>query len=227
MMKLYQTYVSPFPTRVRLMIYVKGLDVEIVEPGGFHGSTEGKGEYMEINPIGRVPCLVLDDGRALAESEVICEYLEDAFPEPATLPTDPWDRARVRVLSRISDIYIVMAMVPLFNNVALPQNKRDQAVIEKAGNEVRKALGYLEDYLQEGDQCAVGNTLTQADGALIPILMLATIWAPKQFGFEDPLPSLPKVSAYWSAVKKQPVAQRLMKETLDALTAVQAAREQD
>ena len=57
------------------MIYVKGLDVEIVQPSGFHGDTQGKGDYVEVNPIGRVPCLVLDDGRSLAESEVICEYL--------------------------------------------------------------------------------------------------------------------------------------------------------
>ena len=42
-MKLYQTYASPFPTRVRLLIYAKGLDVEIIEPPGFHASTEAKG----------------------------------------------------------------------------------------------------------------------------------------------------------------------------------------
>jgi len=224
-MKLYQTYLSPFPTRVRLMIYVKGLDVEIIEPARFHESAESKEEFKRINPIGRIPCLVLDDGRVLAESEVICEYLEDAFPEPATLPTDPWDRARVRVLSRICDIYVVMAMVPLFNNVALHEDKRNNDAIEKAGIGVRTALAYLEDYLIDGDQCAVGDKLTQADGALIPILMLASTWAPRNFGFEDPLQSLPKVSAYWAAVQTQPVAQRLIKETKDALRAVQAARE--
>jgi len=37
-MKLYQTYTSPFPTRVRLVLYAKGLDVEIIEPPGFHTS---------------------------------------------------------------------------------------------------------------------------------------------------------------------------------------------
>jgi len=224
-MKLYQTYLSPFPTRVRLMIYLKELEVEIVEPPGIHDNTESKGEYMEVNPIGRVPCLVLDDGRALAESEVICEYLEEAFPEIPTLPTDPWERARVRVLSRISDIYIVMAMLPLFNNVALPRRDRNQKAIEKAGLEVQKALGYLEDYLVEGDTCAVGDSLTQADGALIPIIMLASLWGPNQFGFDDPLLSLPKVAAYWASVQKQPIAQRLIKETMDALTEAQSARD--
>jgi len=84
---------------VRLLLYAKGIDVEIVEPPGFHASTQSKGDYLRINPIGRVPTLVLDDGRALPESEVICEYLEDAYPEPSLRPADPWDRARMRLLS--------------------------------------------------------------------------------------------------------------------------------
>jgi len=61
---------------VRLLLYAKDLDVEIVEPSGFHGDPSGKGDYLGVNPIGQVPALVLDDGRVLPESEVICEYLE-------------------------------------------------------------------------------------------------------------------------------------------------------
>ena len=95
-MKLYQTYTSPFPTRVRLMLYAKGIEAEIIEPPGFHSSAESKGDYFAINPIGRVPTLVLDDGRALPESEVICEYLEDAFPTPSLRPADPWGRCSTR-----------------------------------------------------------------------------------------------------------------------------------
>ena len=62
-MKLYQTFTSPFPTRVRLVLYAKGIEAEIIEPPGFHSSSESKGDYLAINPIGRVPTLVLDDGR--------------------------------------------------------------------------------------------------------------------------------------------------------------------
>jgi len=114
-MKLFQTYDSPFPTRVRLLLMAKGLNVEIIQPPGFHYDGLTKEEYLKINPIGRVPALVLDDGRALPESEVICEYLEDAYPEPSLRPADPFERARMRLLSRICDFYLVMAMVPLFD----------------------------------------------------------------------------------------------------------------
>lgn len=119
-MKLYQTYRPPFPTRVRLMLYAKGIDTEIVTPHGFHGDATPRGEYEEINPIGRVPSLVLDDGTVLPESEVICEYLEDAYPDPPLHPADPTTRARMRLLSRISDFYLVMAMAPLFSMAELP-----------------------------------------------------------------------------------------------------------
>ena len=57
-MKLYQTYTSPFPTRVRLCLYAKGLSPEIIEPPGFHARVESKGDYYSINPIGRVPALI-------------------------------------------------------------------------------------------------------------------------------------------------------------------------
>src|SRR5262249_11459680 len=77
-MKLYQTCPSPFPTRVRLCLYAKGLSPEIIEPPGFHATRESKGDYFAVNPLGRVPALITDDGHALPESEVICEYLEDA-----------------------------------------------------------------------------------------------------------------------------------------------------
>src|SRR5665213_2272925 len=127
-MKLYQTYASPFPTRVRLQIYAKG-------------------HYLKINPIGRVPTLVLDDGRALPESEVICEYLEDAFPQPSLRPADPWGRARMRLISRICDFYLVMAMVPLFTASGRSRRHWDAGRIDAALAAVATALSDPEPWI--------------------------------------------------------------------------------
>ncbi len=220
-MKLYQTYTSPFPTRVRLMLYAKGIEAEIIEPPGFHSSAESKGDYMAINPIGRVPTLVLDDGRALPESEVICEYLEDAFPTPSLRPADPWGRAQVRLLSRICDIYLVMAMVPLFNAAGRSRKTWDAGRINAALAEVEAALGFLEDYIGE-DGYAVGAALTQADGAIVPQLILAFEWAPALFGVDSPLGKHPKLAAYWTAIRRDPIIARLIAETRDAIAGEQA-----
>ena len=220
-MKLFQTYASPFPTRVRLLLYAKGLDVEIIEPPGFHASTESKGDYLKVNPIGRVPALVLDDGRALPESEVICEYLEDAYPEPSLRPADLWERARMRLLSRICDFYVVMAMVPLFNLAARSRRHWEPAVVQAAVGKLAEALGYLEGYIGE-DGSAVGHALTQADGAIAPQLVLASEWIPGLFGTPDPLDGLPKLAAYWRAIQKDPLAARLIEETREAIREEQA-----
>lgn len=67
-MKLFQTYGSPFPSRVRLLLYAKGIEATIIQPPGFGASTESRAECLKVNPIGRVPALVLGDGRVLPES---------------------------------------------------------------------------------------------------------------------------------------------------------------
>jgi glutathione S-transferase len=221
-MKLYQTYTSPFPTRVRLCLYAKGLPVEIIEPPGFHATTESKGDYLTINPIGRVPALITDDGQALPESEVICEYLEDAYPDPPTLPKDPWGRAQVRLIARLCDFYLVMAMVPLFTASGQSRKRWDRAAIDKALRAVETALGYIEVYMGAG-RYAVGDHLTWADGALLPQLMLAYEWAPALFGAENPLGKHPKLAGYWAGIGEDPIAARLLRETREAVAHEQAA----
>jgi glutathione S-transferase len=220
-MKLYQTYASPFPTRVRLLLYAKGIAAEIIEPPGFHASTEAKGDYLKINPIGRVPALVLDDGRVLPESEVICEYLEDAFPEPSLRPADPVERARMRLISRICDFYVVMAMVPLFNLSGRSRRHWEPAAVSAAAAKVAEALAYLEAYVGEAGY-AVGGALSQADGAVVPQLVLAAEWIPQVFGTPDPLAGLPRLSAYWTAIQTDSIAGRLIEETRQAIAGVQA-----
>lgn len=218
-MKLYQAFWSPFPTRVRLVLYYKGIDVEMIEPPGFTDNTVSKGDYLKLNPLGRVPTLVLDDGTALPESEVICEYLEDAFPTPSMRPADPVERARMRLISRLSDVYVVMAMVPLFSYSAQRRPDRDQAKVERAVEEVAVALGYIEHYIGE-DGYAVGTSLTHADGTLLPVLQLASEWAPRVFGTSNPLPDLPKLDRYWSAIQKDELAARVLGETRSAVDAL-------
>ena len=59
-------------------------------------------EYLRINPKGVVPALD-HDGRIVIESSLICEYLDDVFPEPRLVPADPYQRARMRLWSKAVD----------------------------------------------------------------------------------------------------------------------------
>jgi glutathione S-transferase len=113
-----------------------------------------------------------------------------------------------------------MAMVPLFD--ASGQRRKDWNIerIDRALSEVKKSLEYVEAYLGS-DGYAVGSSLTQADGALIPILVLAFEWAPQLWKRPSPQSGLPKLSAYWQAIAHDPIASRLIHETRDAIAELQ------
>ena len=59
-------------------------------------------EYLKLNPNGVVPTLV-DDGAPVIESTVICEYLDDKYPDPPLRPADPLERARMRIWTKRQD----------------------------------------------------------------------------------------------------------------------------
>ena len=80
-MKLYDSKMAPNPRRVRIFLAEKEISVptEQVDIMAKQHLTPG---YAEINPLQRMPCLMLDDGTALSESVAICRYFEALQPEP-------------------------------------------------------------------------------------------------------------------------------------------------
>jgi glutathione S-transferase len=91
---LYNAPRCPYVARVRIVLAEKGIDYEVVEI-----DLDDRPDWLyEKNPAGRVPVIEEDDGPPLAESAVIMEFLEERYPEPALLPSDPADRAAVRLL---------------------------------------------------------------------------------------------------------------------------------
>lgn len=91
MYRLYHFPLSPFSRKVRLVLAEKKLEVELVEERYW----EKRPEFMRLNPSGKVPVLKSAD-ITLGESNAICEYLEELYPEPALMPTSPERRAEVR-----------------------------------------------------------------------------------------------------------------------------------
>ncbi len=93
MARLFHVPLSPFCRKVRLVLAEKKIEVELVEERYWEGSME----FLRRNPAGKVPVLRLD-GRTMAESTAICEYVEETRPEPPLLPRDPAERYEVRRL---------------------------------------------------------------------------------------------------------------------------------
>jgi glutathione S-transferase len=100
---LYEHPLSPYAQKVKILLREKGLAFEPRLPGGV-GAGGAQGEFVEASPRAEVPALVDGEVRVF-DSTVICEYLEDAYPEPALRPVPAAERARVRMLEEVMDTH--------------------------------------------------------------------------------------------------------------------------
>jgi glutathione S-transferase len=91
---LYNAPRCPYVARVRILLAEKGIEYDAVEVD----LSDRPAWLYEKNPTGRVPVIEEDEGPPLPESAVIMEFLEERYPEPPLLPSDPADRAAVRLL---------------------------------------------------------------------------------------------------------------------------------
>ncbi|RLQ23175.1 maleylacetoacetate isomerase [Seongchinamella sediminis] len=94
-MQLYSYFRSSAAYRVRIALNIKGLDYDYL-PVNLLQQEHNAERYLARNPQGLVPALQLDSGEVLAQSVAILEWLEETCPEPALLPLDPLQRARIR-----------------------------------------------------------------------------------------------------------------------------------
>jgi len=196
-MKLYGSIISPYVARIVYAARAKGLDLEAVMPVGGIKTPE----YLQLNPLGKMPALQTDAG-VIAESMVILDYLEDAYPEPALLAKDPLERARERLLGRIVDLYVMPCGNVFFAN--LNPEKRNAEAVESAKQNYLKSLQQLEHFMADGPY-AHGATLGYADCALLPCLQMMTI-VTDLCGITEVYAATPKLARWWDTVKKDPQA---------------------
>jgi glutathione S-transferase len=139
------SYLSPYVRKVLVVLDLKGIPYEIDPIVPFFGNDD----FSRVSPVRRIPVLI-DDRVALADSSVICQYLEDRYPEPRLYPSDLVERARARWLeeyadSRMGEVFIWR----LFNQVAIKPHvwgePTDKAAVEKTlREEIPQVLDYLE-----------------------------------------------------------------------------------
>jgi glutathione S-transferase len=216
-MKLYSLPASPFAARVRAALYAKSLPVEIISPPA---DWRTSAEYRKLNPLVRIPVLVLDDGTALPESGVIVEYLEDAFPQISLRPKSAKELASVRLVTQVAESYVQQAMAPLFR--LFDAKERDEAAIEAQVVKFDATLKQLNDLLRPGEY-AVGNRLTTADLWLGPQRMMLgglMAWS----GRTDLLKGHEALDAYSDVARRDPYLQRVWGEMEEGVKVFLAAR---
>lgn len=206
-MKLYGALASPYVARCMLYAGIKGIELLLEEPPG--GSVKSP-EYLALSPIARMPVLDLGGGKVLAESEVICEYLQDLHPDEPGLPADPFERNRARLLSRIVDLYLAPTTRGLFGN--MNPAERDQAAVDEAGEQYTQACGYLEHFMGPGP-LALNDAPTLADAAMAPYLsLMSRAILPAFAEITDPLKVDGRLGEWWHALSGDAVCGPLVED---------------
>ena len=201
-MKLYSYFRSSAAYRVRIALNLKGLSFDLIpihltKDGGRHKSSA----YRAVNPQMRVPALALSTGEVLVQSIAIIEYLDEVYPAPALLPSDPVERARVRSIAQL----IACDIHPLNNlstlNYLKNELKHDQAAVDRwyaswiiAGFEAVEAMIGPGPYV-------FGNAVTLADLCLVPQVFNAR-------RFKIPLEHFPKIVSADAACAQLPAFEK-------------------
>ncbi len=104
-MKLYNAQ-APNPWRVRIFLAEKGIEMPLHTLQVLSGETRTP-DFLEINSLGEVPALELDDGTVITESIAICRYLEALYPKPTLFGSTPLEQAQIEMWQRRIELQIV------------------------------------------------------------------------------------------------------------------------
>lgn len=142
------SYLSPYVRKLLVCLELKQLPYTIDPIVPFYGDEA----FARLSPLRRVPVLI-DGDLVLSDSTVICEYLDERYPDPPLLPADAAARARARWFEEYADSKLGEAMIwHLFNQVVIRRfvwgEPPDEAVLQRAREvEIPQAMDYLEGEL--------------------------------------------------------------------------------
>jgi maleylpyruvate isomerase len=195
-LKLYNFFRSSAAFRVRIALNLKNIayDEEFVHlsKGGGQNRTP---EYRAINPQMKVPTLVLDSGEKLIQSLAIIDYLDETYPQPALLPSDPIIRAKVRAVAQIiaCDIHPIDNVAPL--RYLKNQLGQEQPAIDAWYHHwILEGFPAIEQIISPAPYC-FGMQPTLADICLVPQVFNAR-------RLKVPLDRFPKIVAAEAACLK-------------------------
>lgn len=210
MITLYGVSASPFVRKVMVALALKNLPYEHVQTMPFSDDPELK----KVSPLGKIPALQ-DGDLAIADSKVICRYLENTYPEVPLYPADPAQKAKAEWLEEYAGsvlsesaggIFFNRVMRPMF----LKQDVDEEAVDNLINNKMPPILDYLESELP-------------ADGFLFGEFGVADIALTSPFvnagyaGYTIDADRWPKAAAFVLRIKENSVVAPLLAAEAKAL----------
>jgi len=200
MLKLYDFKSSPNCQRVKVVLEEKKIPYETVNVD-LRAGAQKTPEYLKINPYGKVPAIA-DGDTLLYESCIINEYLDERYPTPRLLPTDPAARAKARILVDFGLTQMDSAYTKLRMELTKDERERNAETISAAKEDIKKRLQRLEQEL--GDKEYLMGDFSLVDADLIPRFTRL-----EGFGVL-PDASLPRLGKYLQRMKERPSVKAIL-----------------
>jgi glutathione S-transferase len=218
MLKLCGFHISNYHNKVRIVLLEKGVPFE--EDAACKPSQQE--EFLARTPLGKVPFLELDGGRRLSESEVIFEYLEDAYPQKPLLPKDPYARAKVRELVTFMELHVELVARRLYGEVFFKRSPMPEEAKEAVAKDLGKGARALHK-LVKFEPYIAGKDLTIADCAAFVHLPLVSLASKHGFG-HDVLEDWPQLKGYLKMLGERPAFRKVNEDRKAAqASAIKAA----
>lgn len=159
-MKLIGSLTSPYVRKIRIVLAEKKIDYDLVLDSPWAEDTG----VTALNPLGKVPVLVLDDESTLYDSRVIAEYLDTVAPNNRLIPASGRERISVKRWEALAD-GVLDAAVAAFLESRRPDGERSPSWIARQRGKTTQALKVMSDELGDQAWCH-GNSLSLADIAV-------------------------------------------------------------
>jgi len=160
-MKLIGSLTSPYVRKVRIVFSEKKVDVDLELDNVWAADTK----INSANPLGKVPCLVLDDGEAIYDSRVIAEYADTLSPVGKLIPASSRERATVKTWETLADGITDASILARLEATWRPAEQQSPAWIERQMGKIDAGLGQMSKELGENAWCH-SNQMTLADIAV-------------------------------------------------------------
>jgi glutathione S-transferase len=160
-MKLIGSLASPYVRKVRIVMAEKKLDYDLVLDNVWSADTP----IQTSNPLGKVPCLIMEDGGAMFDSRVIVEYLDTLTPVCKLIPQQGRERAEVKCWEALADGVADAAILVRLEKTLRPEDQQSATWTARQMSKVHAGLKSMSTGLGETPYCA-GNHYTLSDVAV-------------------------------------------------------------
>ncbi|WP_233862248.1 glutathione S-transferase C-terminal domain-containing protein [Paraburkholderia adhaesiva] len=160
-MKLIGSLGSPYVRKTRIMLAEKKIEYKLVLEDVWAADTT----IYESNPLGKVPCLVMEDGEAVFDSRVICEYVDMLSPVGKLIPPSGRERVEVRCWEALADGILDATIAIRLEGLQRTPEQRSDTWIARQQHKIDEGLKAMAKGLASNAWCA-GNRYTLADIAV-------------------------------------------------------------